>query len=192
MSLIIGIDIGFRHTGVAVGELIQEEPGIKLVQFAHMQTQRDKQKRTTTYASDLDFREATFMLEQLDRFICAQDSSQILAIELPHGGSKSSRASHCLGIAKGLAAGLVALTSLPVIVVMPHEIKKIVGGAGNASKGRIQEVVKSIWPEAPWPDGKEELEHVADAAAALIVAQRSEIYQLLHRVLFPKGEHKCQ
>lgn len=181
MIYVLGVDPGFRHTGLVLARITHEAPYLQLENLYCLHAPPDTRKQKV-YKSDLDFQAVRRMTEQFHKYIDVLDSDgkyvQALAIELPHAGSKSARAGHALGMAKGWVAAYAYLQQIPVVLVTPYEVK-LITGSGKASKLDIQQKVRSVWPVASWPEQAADLEHVADAAAALLVALNSDPFMML-------------
>lgn len=103
-----------------------------------------------------------------------------MCVELPNAGAKGARANRAMGIATGMVAGITAKWNLPSIWVAPRQSKLKVGGKADASKEEMQAAVRKLWPKFAWPTKQKDLEHIADAAAALIAAKESDVYKFLH------------
>lgn len=165
---ILGLDPALCATGWAVGELAGS---LELLEVGAIRTAPSPKKRGLLKAHDDARRIDELARGVLD--LVARHRPKLLVVELPHGGAKSSRAARALGIATGLAATLAAACRLPVEWVQPDELKRQLCGSRAAGKAAVQAAVLERWPAVDWPRTKAELEHAADAAAALAVAADS-------------------
>jgi len=175
---IAGIDLGFRHTGIVIGDPVKLTlSGYEVINSLCIHTEK-ADKKHKVYVSDDDVRCCQEMINKLDEMISLHEVAA-LAVEMPSGGGKGARALRCMGMASGMIAAYTEIKRLPVVWVRPEDIKKKVGGAGNASKKDIQNSIRELFPGFELPTVEKSREHVADAAAALIVARDTDIYKLL-------------
>ena len=177
-GLIVGLDLGFRHTGVVAARPSPFGVGYDIVDFLCINTQPEHKKRGT-YVSHDDIRSCQEMTRDLGAFINKVGKVSCIIAEMPPGGGKGARAVRAMGIATGMLAAIVEMQGYPAHWVMPDESKKLVGGKKNASKEEMMDAVRGMFPDVVWPKAKCTFEHIADAVAALIVGKRCDIYKLM-------------
>jgi Holliday junction resolvasome RuvABC endonuclease subunit len=112
-------------------------------------------------------------------FVELEKDAHMNAGEVP-SGSQSATASNALGI----ATGVLACHSKPLIEVNPTEVKKAVTGYSTASKEEMVEWATNLWPDLQWIKGKafqskyaSQNEHMADALAIVYTAIRTEQFK---------------
>lgn len=175
--LVLGVDLAFRNTGLVLAKPCLADPGYTIV-ATHCITTEKADKKKQIFAAIDDVRCIQEVVRELQQFIGAENISVIFA-ECPNAGAKGARANRAMGIATAILATYVEMEKISTLWVLPDDIKKKLCGKRNASKEEIQSVVMKVWPDAAWPKAKGKLEHVADAAGALIVGRDSDIYKLL-------------
>ncbi|MDX5412845.1 MAG: hypothetical protein LPK02_07335 [Rhodobacterales bacterium] len=112
----------------------------------------------------------------------AEALCNIIAAEIPTG-AQSAAASNALGIALGIVAG----HTKPLIEVTAAEVKKAATGYSDASKADMIQWAYDQWPDLQWPkgNGKGSLpiaakgEHMADALAIVHAAIRTPMFDNL-------------
>lgn len=174
---IVGVDLGFRNTGLVAAAPEHSDVGYSIDKFTCIKTERAGKKKAIFVAQD-DVQQCQNLFTGVMEFIRQVDPTA-LAVELPTAGAKGARANRGMGIATGMAASVAAVTGLPVIWIYPEDSKKLVGGKKNASKDDMMNAVRNTWPQVEWPKAKNQFEHIADAAAALLVARCSDIYKFM-------------
>lgn len=174
---IIGVDLGFRSTGLVAAVPDHSDAGYSIDRFVCIKTEKAGKKKAIFVAQD-DVQQCQNLFNGVMEFIRQFDPTA-LAVELPTAGAKGARANRGMGIATGMAASVAAITGLPVIWVYPEDSKKLVGGKKNASKDDMMDAIRNMWPQEDWPKTKNQFEHIADAAAALLVAKYSDIYKFM-------------
>lgn len=112
----------------------------------------------------------------------AEGEANLIAAEIP-SGAQSASASNALGIALGIVAG----HTKPLIEVTAAEVKKTATGYSDASKADMIQWAYDQWPDLDWPksNGKGSLpigakgEHLADALAIVHAAIRTPLFKNL-------------
>lgn len=165
--IMAGIDISLSNLGLSKfhyrnGHL--EPLDSKLV------VSKPEDKRMKVRKNSDDLNRATSFVKELHEFI---DGCDFIFIELPVG-SQSARAMASYGISVGIIASLY---NYPIILVLPSEVKMVVGNA-TASKRDMINWASKLYPEFKWTKGKKQLadknEHVADSCAAVIAGLKTQ------------------
>ena len=129
---VAGIDLGFRKTGIAIFEMnphadkliaattiCPEEPG-KSVMARDVHSCREMLRGIHAYLSNYDARALFF--------------------EFPMGGSKSSRASRCMGMATGLGTALIEYydPQLGYLILSPLQVETLLNihAKSGSKKGK--------------------------------------------------------
>ena len=175
---IVGLDLGFRHTGLVVAEPDHSPAGYHLINWACFHTSNEGAKKHGLYVAVDDIQECKRIYRGVIDVINDVKATALVA-ETPSGGAKGARAARAMGIVTGVVAAISEQAGIPSVWVQPHQSKMQVGGKKNASKEEMEEAVFKIWPDFKWPKLEKELEHVCDAAAALVVAKSSDVYKYL-------------
>lgn len=174
---IIGMDLGFRNTGLVAARPSHTDAGYVIDGFTCIKTEKAGKKKPIFVAQD-DVQQCQHLFKGVMKFISYYDPTA-LAVELPTAGAKGARANRAMGIATGMMASVSCVTGLPVIWVYPTDSKKLVGGKKNASKKEMMAAIRRTWPDQIWAEPENQFEHIADAAAALLVAKDSDIYKFM-------------
>jgi len=191
MTLVMGMDVGFRKTGITIFDIGGERD-----ELIHAETvQSDNLEMVRKLDSDMS---SVFSLLVAFDKILAEKCIHAVFAESPEGGSRGARASHCMGMAKALLAGFlhynpeiefeifspgqveVALG----IKLTPGEAKKLgmkKGERAKWKKERLRTCVLTEWPDFKgWPKAKAIAEDSYDSAAAFLCARTAgEIYRKL-------------
>jgi Holliday junction resolvasome RuvABC endonuclease subunit len=87
-------------------------------------------------------------------------------------GRTSMQTVAALGRVRGLVDAFAAAQALTVVEFQPAHLKRLLTGDQKASKATIRAVVETAYPELErlWPARQSDIEHAADAAAALHAA----------------------
>lgn len=176
-NTIVAIDLSFRNAGALTARPAHTKVGYELLDCANIKTAKASKKKNLFVAQD-DVLESQKLYAGLLAYIQNADPTLCVA-EMPTAGAKGARANRCMGMATGVAAALVVVTGLPFVWVIPEDSKNIFCGKKNASKPEMMAKAQELWPEFTWPKTKGDFEHVADAAAALLVARDNEIYKFM-------------
>jgi Holliday junction resolvasome RuvABC endonuclease subunit len=119
------------------------------------------------------------MARSLREIIMKHEIRGVVA-EIPHGGSKSARASHKMGIALGVVAAVVEMMGLPAEYVQPGDVKLAVCGSRSASKLDVIRKAKSMFGSTlRFPSAARNAEHVADACGAYVACKDTALVRLL-------------
>jgi hypothetical protein len=184
------VDVGFRKTGIAVFRI--HPMGDPLI-AAH--TVCPKEPGQSVLYSDVVscFAMIDGILEFLDKH-----EVQALFLEFPSGGSQSGRASRCMGMATGVASGILKMAEwkMGYELYTPRQIEELLGIVKKpAKKGQKQRSFQRLEKKAAlariaqdsfpdfdgWPGKAALAEDSYDAACAFIAARRSED-GLYHRI----------
>jgi hypothetical protein len=178
MAVFVGIDVGFRKTGlVAVRDnrLLEAETVKGEAADGEFVLERDLQ--------------ALQSLTTGIRGFLARHPANGIFVEMPSGGAQGARANRCMGLATALLWALLDQAQVPAEMMDPTQAEKLAGlyvsraemKTKKLSKGklrawkkqRVQELVLKTFPEFKgWPDTKERFEDACDAAMAYIAGTR--------------------
>jgi len=173
MNHIIGIDLGFAATGIVIYDITAD----KLVKAVTVRTQKDNTRKGLRTADD-DMRRCIEMVAPIRR--CLEEFPGLVAVELPSGGTQSSRAARAMGMATGMLGGILGCIDRPVEYYTPGECKKVMTGDRNASKAKVEGAVVDRFGSAVFGKTKTMREHQVDAAAAVVAAMEyGQIYRVL-------------
>lgn len=173
---ILGIDAGFAACGAAL--LGIREDGEHQVTWCDSIKTRPEAKKRNVYQADDDARRIAEITDWIVTII-GDHRPQLVAVELPTGGSKSSRAARSMGMATGLVVATLTFLEVGYLVVTPDQVKQAVTGKRQASKQQVMDAARLRWPIAPWSDTKWVLEHSADAAFAALVGANAPLAKAL-------------
>jgi Holliday junction resolvasome RuvABC endonuclease subunit len=145
----LSIDVGFTNMGFAFVEVDLSLGGLKSIECIGLglaQTAKDQGKAVRVSSDRL--RRAQELHEALHEAI-GRYGAQVAFAEIPGGNTQSATAAYSLGI----AVGVLASCSIPIIEVSPMEVKAAVAGRKvqkGASKAEVIAWAEKHWPEAPW------------------------------------------
>lgn len=183
---VMGIDLSFRKTGYMLAVLDPTTQAYTLQKGGTISNPSQSTKARPLYVADDDIACAKYLTRQILELI-DQSNAKLFAIEVPTGGAQGARANRTMGIATGLIAAATEVRPIPVVWVQPGHTKALVPKemarehtGKDATKAKVQAYVRHIWPGHPWDSYlKGDIEHVADAAGALLVAKNSELFNQL-------------
>lgn len=178
----MGVDVGFRCTGLALVRLNKE--GDELADSRAICPKPSK----ASSAVLRDVEDCFALLEGLQAAIREWRPAGIF-VELPHGGAQSSRAARCMGMATALVlpflqyenVGFELYTPLDVegtlgIHLAPGDAQKLKLSKGESTKwkkARVKDLVDAEWPDFKgWPDKADKAEDAYDAAAAFLCGRK--------------------
>lgn len=174
---VIGVDLGFRSTGLVAATPTRAQPGYKIDEVLCVKTEKANKKLGLFVAHD-DVTQCQALFRDVMAFFAKHDPVAAVA-ELPTAGAKGARANRGMGIATGMIGAVAESIGIPFVWVMPVDSKKLLCGKKNASKDEMMDTIIGMFPDVGWPKAKNRLEHVADAAAALLVGRTSNIYKMI-------------
>jgi Holliday junction resolvasome RuvABC endonuclease subunit len=169
---IVGIDPAIRNFGYAQAIYNTEISTLVITKIGLVTTEKDQ--HTSVRRNSDDFSRAQHHTRQL-KLWCA--GSHIAIVELPTG-TQSARGA----MSNGICIGIVAGCPIPVIQVMPDEVKLAAVGHKQAAKEEMIEWAREKYPHLPWLQGKVKgkiqliaaNEHLADAVAAIHAGIQTE------------------
>lgn len=162
---IAGVDPALSNMGIVLADYDIETKEIEIKNMFLVTTSKESGKQVRVSSDDL--RRA---VELHDSFQIATKDVDMVFAEIPSGG-QSARAVYGFGI----AVGIMASCSKPLIQIQPTEAKKAAVGTKTASKQEMIEWATEKYPNAPWirARGKKDgaitnaNEHLADACAII-------------------------
>lgn len=171
MPAVLGIDIGFAHTGLALIE------GYRVVHSTVISTQKSDRKKELRVADD-DAERCQLLTRSLVQYIQEYQPDGVI-VELPTGGSQGARANRAMGMATGVIAAVVEILQVPTEWVTPTEVKMAACGRRDASKEDVQKAVLRHYEWQEKPRKPSDFEHAADAAAAVWAAEHGLLLRTL-------------
>ncbi len=175
----VGMDPSFTHFGLVAIELSSWWPaGIQTIVTAK------SDKKLGLRVSDDDTRRLELLLAGLHSFL-TQYPPAVICCETPSSGAQSADALKGLAYAKALACAAKVFHEVPTVWLLPGEVKQRVGGSLLATKAHLADVVKAgasrtgrPWKEAQWDRTKARSEHQFDAAATVLAARDTDLFQM--------------
>jgi Holliday junction resolvasome RuvABC endonuclease subunit len=159
---VAGIDIGFSNMGISIFEVKNQT-----MEYLDSECFRSKKaKKSKDYVSLQDVARIEFIMFGTMNFL-RMHNPELVIIELPTGGAKSSRAARALGIATCMCVDIPVMLKCKHIYVSPRDVKKITTGDENAEKDAIIKAVGILFPDflkhKPWKH-----EHIADSIGCVM------------------------
>ena len=162
---VAAIDIGFAHTGIVVFEVVGEQ--LVYVDSTCINSKKVKKSKKGVALQDVD--RIYTIVNGAVAYLKANLVARV-AIELPTGGAKSSRAARCLGISTGMTVMLPMLLNCPAKFVTPRSVKKAATGDEFAEKKPIIAAMTKLYPQI-LKHNKGDQEHISDSAGVALVAK---------------------
>ena len=170
MIYLVAMDIGFTATGITIWELTSD--GYRLENLWCVKPARIKKTKKMSQA-DVDAAVISESARSIVEFIMPYLPMGIVA-EMPTGGSKSSRATRCMGMGSAMIVTLATLMKIPCEWYTPFDIKKVVTGVNSGNKDEMMTAMADKFPELlAFP--KNMMEHIADSCACWLAAQDGEM-----------------
>ena len=172
MSIVIGFDPSLSHFGYAVAQ-VSPAPffDVHFVETGVWSTKPlgDDATKTQGYARRCEGL-ARSLFGLLERF----GRPSVIACEgvaMPFGKT-SMQTVGALGRVRGLIDALAASQNLTVQEYSPAHLKRLITGAKDGSKQQVRDLMEATYPElcTLWPSRASDIEHAADACAALHAA----------------------
>lgn len=186
-----------KVTGAVLAEIdTSHKSGYRIIKIGNIKPNIDRSKSRANLSKSGDpYKSEMYMFRCRDLFIGLKefaegyDSLDAIVAELPSGGGRNAIALAQMMCALGACSAFSAACGVPVIPVQPGDTKSVIGGVKNASKLSIEMKVRAIFNNYAWPplpaltdkSTATQYEHIMDAAAALLVARDTSVYQLLSR-----------
>lgn len=165
-EVVIGLDAGISVTGIAVWSCFHQ----RIFKTFYVKPTTIPKKQRTTYFSEDFARRCRELSKRLDNVFSIYRVRAVVA-ELPHGGAQNQKAAFGMGAAIAVITSVVTLRKVPLYVVTPTEIKRIVSEKGPVEKETIIEYARAKWSERIIPYHGV-AEHIADACMTIEVANR--------------------
>lgn len=172
--LVLGIDAGFSNLGLVVID------GRRVIDWRVVRTERTTRKRSVRVADD-DADRCALLARELAASIREWQPAGAV-VELPSGGAQGARANRAMGMATGVVVAALELLGVPAEWVTPQMVKQAAAGRKDASKEAVQQGVRRQLEWTSWPAYAWQVEHVADAAAAVLAAQGGTLMRTLERL----------
>jgi len=100
---------------------------------------------------------------------------------VPHGGAKGAIAIRSMAYATAtlVAALKVIANDMPVVYMLPSEVKDLVGGATNSSKELLAAEVRAFWPDTDWNSEGARSDNMTDAGAVCLAMRFHQTFKAL-------------
>lgn len=172
---VIAIDAAFSNMGLAAASI---KINGDVICHDLLLVSTEGQDKMVVRKSSNDLRRAQELVQALKEWT-TKHGPQIAFAEVP-SGSQSAAAARALGI----AVGVLASCSVPIIEVSPMEVKRLFGtGKKGATKEEIIDWACRKWPGAPWKVFKGRItknnEHLADAMATIAAGIKTPAFKQL-------------
>lgn len=172
MNTTIAIDIGFRATGIVIFCSDREE-------IIHTACIRNPPLKRSSKAQS-HFDECQYLSHELESLFYSFPDSEII-VESPSGGGKSSIAVKSMASSVAVLASVCHAYDLPVTLVTPLDVKRLVRAKGAVDKDEVMKLVEDKLTcigfvyanKYKWAK-----DHVADAGGVLLVAHKKGIIKL--------------
>lgn len=188
-KLVLGLDVGLKSTGAVLARVNAEhKSGYSILKVATVVTNVDKKKSIKQggdwHQNELYASRCKELFNGLMEFTDeGRDLSAVVA-EMPTGGGQNAVALAMMMAALGTVASFTTVIRTPLVVIQPAATKSKLCGNLSASKKDIETAVRAIFNDYVWPKlPASRLEHIMDAAGALVVGRESDIYMLLSKGL---------
>lgn len=186
--MVVGLDVGMKSTGAVLAEVnASRKSGYVIKKVATIVTNIAKMKSIKQggdmYQNELYASRCKELFNGLMEFTDGGDISAVIA-EMPTGGGQNGIALAQMMCALGTVSAFTAAVKVPIVVVQPSKTKATLCKNLAASKKEVETAVRAVFNDYVWPKlPASKLEHIMDAAGALVVAKESDVYLLLSKGL---------
>jgi Holliday junction resolvasome RuvABC endonuclease subunit len=177
ISLILGVDGGLATCGLALAA-IRNDGSLDLLKVATVRTTKSAAKRGV-YASDDNVRRCRELATELHYFVCNYPGTLSLICAEAMSFPRSSSTAAKMGMGWGVLAAFAHELEVPIVQASPQQIKLALCGKKTASKSEVQAAIEDRWSHVQWPKRKADVEHAADAAAAIVACEQSNEMRIL-------------
>lgn len=171
---VLGIDPGFSSLGWSVWGATKAE----LDPFSTGVIQTEKAKRKVQLrASEDNIQRAQAIYNALDNII-NQEAIQLICTETmswPRNAGVVAK----MGIVWGTISSVACRYGIPIIQASPVDIKLHMTQDKKASKEKMIEWVRMVFPNLPFPPQETLHEHCADAVAAVWACRHSQLFMAM-------------
>jgi Holliday junction resolvasome RuvABC endonuclease subunit len=154
------LDVGFRNMGVAIWSINAK----KFVSTKVISTETDESLR---YVAENNVRAIEHLVSRLGTIILERKPIAVIA-EMPVGSSRNARAASCMSMAFAAVVSLCSLTGVPLRMVSPFEVKRMVDPAAGKKAVPKEKVIayakKRFGSSLLLNNAKDE--HICDAMVA--------------------------
>jgi Holliday junction resolvasome RuvABC endonuclease subunit len=177
----LGLDVALKSTGAVLADIDKgRKSGYVIKKVATIVTNVAKVK-TIRNGGSVHQNEMYVMRsrELFDGLMEFTDGGKVRAIvaEMPNGGGQNAIALAMMMCALGAVSAFAAAVECAVVVVQPTDTKAKLCGSLSASKKEVEDAVRAAFNDHIWPKfPKSKLEHIFDAAGALLVGRSSDTY----------------
>lgn len=182
--VVVGWDAALANNGLVT--IIDNNGVLTVADAGIIVTKKNKSQGTF---GNIDYINRAFEIgEELKRYIIDANADLLIA-EVPTTGTQSKVAAMAFGIVYGMIGGGLMtdqqLSNTPIILSQPVFTKIKLCDAKNASKAKIEEVVKKLLPNIIEHVGvakKSQHEHIYDAAGVVLANLNDPIYKAVKNI----------
>jgi len=179
---IICLDAGFVNLGWVVAEVSKRsEPKIVDcgVSVAKNLSPKERRRRGLTVAHQ-NIARIEVQVEHLLR-LHKKYKPRAYFIEVPHGGAKGAIAIRSMAYASALLVATLKVIAddIPVIYMLPSEVKDLVGGTTNSSKEALASAIRTFWPDVDWSAAGAKSDNITDAGAVCLAMRFHQTFKAL-------------
>lgn len=173
-AIVLGIDPGFAHIGLMVIEHLRL--GARAISADVILTKPEGKKRNLRQESD-DTRRLELIRTEFTTFL-EKVNPAVVAIERVPRIAKNPKTTRQCALGWACVWTIVRAKGIPALVYEPEDIKYEVCKDKQASKSDMVRALKNRFPTFDeWPDTKN-VEHIADAGGAALVARLDPVVEL--------------
>lgn len=182
---VVCLDAGFVHLGWVVAAVRKRsEPKIVDcgVSTAPNLSPKERKRRGLAVAHQNIAR----MEKQVEHLVNLAKSHKPAAyfIEVPHGGAKGAIAIRSMAYATALIVATLKTLGMttrdvPVVYMLPSEVKDLVGGSTTASKADLANEVQNMWPDTDWESAGAKSDNMTDAGAVCMAMRYHPTYKAM-------------
>ena len=177
---VVGVAPGFASLGLARVEF-RADGCVVVDELATVRTRKAGRKGGVLATED-NLRRAQEIGEALARWV-GQDDVVAVCTE-SQSWPRNAGAAAKVAMAWGVLAEVARWAGVPVLQASPQRIKEVATGSRKATKVEVQRALRARYPlMPPWPKRKADVEHCADALAAVWACEDAPLIVGLRRVL---------
>lgn len=160
--IVAGIDIGFAHTGISLFAVANQT--MEYLDSECYTTKKVKGSKASVAQQDAD--RILLMITSVIDYLKSANVDLVI-IELPVGGARSSRSARALAISTAMSVFIPYHLGCKYIFVTPREVKLATTGNPNAEKKDIIKAMGILFPNI-LKHNKGKQEHISDSIGCVI------------------------
>lgn len=171
---VLGIDPGFSSLGWSVWEVTKVDTNP--IRCGVIRTEKATRK-VQVRASEDNIQRAQHIYDELFSLITINDCKLICTetMSWPRNAGVVAK----MGIVWGVIASVASRNGTPIIQASPVDIKKAMTQDAKASKDKMIEWVRMVFPDLQFPEQETLHEHCADAVAAVWACRHSQLFKAM-------------